>query len=253
MPYYNGSETDPDTFQNWMLQNEPVRISFGYRLYATHALAQLPFECNSGAFSLRHRDYHSAVLKKFRILELPIPTFYGDEICHVNGPQYPSMFVKRCAGTLHQMNLFFDRKSMSRRRKKPTTSSSGYLFHTMAIDAARSGAHVLELAATRVCRGRVGEKGVRGHGMDRLVRLKARRKCSSFTGISIARNFRQRFPRSIKSHARHHRAFEAAGGIHDELRFATVASAPEVIITTPHRIFRDPPDLLLGSSITEER
>ena len=28
------------------------------------------------------------VLKKLRIAELPIPTFYGDEICHVNGLKY---------------------------------------------------------------------------------------------------------------------------------------------------------------------
>src|SRR3954467_6770423 len=89
MPFYKwiGNQI-LTTFQNWMLKTEFSEFHSGYRLYATHALAQLPFERNTGAFHFDTEIIIQFVLKKFRILEAPIPTFYGDEICHVNGMQY---------------------------------------------------------------------------------------------------------------------------------------------------------------------
>src|SRR4051812_21727726 len=89
MPFYKwiGNQI-LTTFQNWMLKTEFSEFHSGYRLYATHALAQLPFERNTGAFHFDTEIIIQFVLKKFRILELPIPTFYGDEICHVNGMKY---------------------------------------------------------------------------------------------------------------------------------------------------------------------
>src|SRR3954449_10075347 len=89
MPFYKwiGNQI-LTTFQNWMLKTEFSEFHSGYRLYATHALAQLPFERNADAFHFDTEIIIQFVLKKFRILELPIPTFYGDEICHVNGMKY---------------------------------------------------------------------------------------------------------------------------------------------------------------------
>jgi len=48
------------------------------------------------------------VLRKLRIAELPIPTFYGDEVCHVNGMKYAwdivAFFVTRIMLALGQFN-----------------------------------------------------------------------------------------------------------------------------------------------------
>ena len=51
-----------------MLQTNLSEFHSGYRLYATHALAQLPFECNSGAFHFDTEIIIQLVLKKLRIL-----------------------------------------------------------------------------------------------------------------------------------------------------------------------------------------
>src|SRR5205814_713909 len=51
------------TFQNWMLQTNLSEFHSGYRLYAPHALAQLPFECNSGAFHFDTEIIIQLVLK----------------------------------------------------------------------------------------------------------------------------------------------------------------------------------------------
>ena len=52
------------------------------------ALARIPFEANSDGF-----DFDTEVLLQLlaagdRIVEVPIPTYYGDEICYVDGLRY---------------------------------------------------------------------------------------------------------------------------------------------------------------------
>jgi 2-polyprenyl-3-methyl-5-hydroxy-6-metoxy-1,4-benzoquinol methylase len=60
----------------------------GYRAFSLAALERIPFEENSDGF-----DFDTEVLLQLtdsgaRIVEVPIPTYYGDEICHVNGLAY---------------------------------------------------------------------------------------------------------------------------------------------------------------------
>ena len=60
----------------------------GYRAFSLAALARIPFEENSDGF-----DFDTEVLLQLydsgaRIAEVPIPTYYGDEICHVDGIRY---------------------------------------------------------------------------------------------------------------------------------------------------------------------
>jgi len=60
----------------------------GYRAYKVSALDEIPFESNSDGFDFDTEiilQLHAAAM---RIVEVPIPTFYGDEICHVNGLAY---------------------------------------------------------------------------------------------------------------------------------------------------------------------
>ncbi|MGD9997152.1 MAG: methyltransferase domain-containing protein [Ilumatobacteraceae bacterium] len=60
----------------------------GYRAYRVSALAELPFIGNSDGF-----DFDTEIILQLhaagkRIIEVPIPTYYGDEICRVNGIAY---------------------------------------------------------------------------------------------------------------------------------------------------------------------
>jgi 2-polyprenyl-3-methyl-5-hydroxy-6-metoxy-1,4-benzoquinol methylase len=60
----------------------------GYRALSVAALAAIPFEANSDGF-----DFDTEILLQLhangmRIAEVPIPTYYGDEICYVNGLAY---------------------------------------------------------------------------------------------------------------------------------------------------------------------
>src|SRR6476619_792165 len=75
-------------FQNRILRTALSEFHSGYRLYSTAALAQIPFEKNTNDFHFDTEIIIQFVLRKLPIAELPIPTFYGDEICHVNGMRY---------------------------------------------------------------------------------------------------------------------------------------------------------------------
>lgn len=65
----------------------------GYRAFSVAALARIPFEQNSDGF-----DFDTEVLLQLhdagaRVREVPIPTYYGDEICYVDGVAYARAVV----------------------------------------------------------------------------------------------------------------------------------------------------------------
>jgi glycosyltransferase involved in cell wall biosynthesis len=81
------------------LQNRLARVRFtewhsGYRAFRVSALASVPFEQNSDVF-----DFDTQIILQFlaaghRVVEVPIPTFYGDEISYVNGLVYGKDIVR---------------------------------------------------------------------------------------------------------------------------------------------------------------
>ncbi len=60
----------------------------GYRLYSLAALKQIPFQSFTNNWHFDTQIILSLAERNFRIVERPIPTYYGDEICHVNGIPY---------------------------------------------------------------------------------------------------------------------------------------------------------------------
>ena len=83
----------------------------GYRLYSCAALKRIPFRQNSNEW---HFDtdiliqFHEAGL---RVCERPIPTYYGDEICYVNGMAYAFNCVKSALKyRLHKAKLLYESK-----------------------------------------------------------------------------------------------------------------------------------------------
>jgi 2-polyprenyl-3-methyl-5-hydroxy-6-metoxy-1,4-benzoquinol methylase len=76
------------TFQNAVAGLELSEWHSGYRAYRVDALAAIPFERNSDGFNFDTQVILQLHDAGRRIVEIPIPTFYGDEICYVNGLHY---------------------------------------------------------------------------------------------------------------------------------------------------------------------
>jgi glycosyltransferase involved in cell wall biosynthesis len=82
------------TFENAMLGMSLSEFHSGYRVYSCEALKKIPFQRNTHDFHFDTQiilQLHAAGL---RIVEVPIPTYYGDEICHVNGLRYAKDVAK---------------------------------------------------------------------------------------------------------------------------------------------------------------
>src|SRR3954465_8385235 len=91
-------------FQNALLGSNLSEFHSGYRLYSTKALARVPFDRNSNDFHFDTDIIIQFVFAGMRIVEIPIPTFYGDEICHVNGLKYAwDIFRTMVRAKFHEM------------------------------------------------------------------------------------------------------------------------------------------------------
>ena len=76
------------TAQNKLLGSNLSEFHSGYRAYSVKALAAIPFERNADGFNFDTQIILQLFDAGKRIVEVPIPTYYGDEICHVNGMKY---------------------------------------------------------------------------------------------------------------------------------------------------------------------
>src|SRR5947207_128303 len=225
-------------FQNRMLKTALSEFHSGYRLYSTSALAQIPFEKNTNDFHFDTEIIVQLVLKKLRIAELPIPTYYGDEICHVNGLKYAwDVFKTMLRARFHEMNLLFDRKFDVLPPEENYDLKLGYASsHTAAIEAARPGNRLLDIGCGQGLVAReLAAKGCHVTGMDQYIPAAS----PETAGIDFIRwNLdRAEFPVNVSAfdqimmldiieHLKQPEKFM------DELRFAAVCKRPEVIITT---------------------
>lgn len=92
--------------ENGALGTSLSEFHSGYRLYSCHALKRIPFEQNTHDFHFDTQiiiQFHAAGL---RIVERPIPTYYGTEICHVNGMRYAKDVLLSVAQyQLHELGI----------------------------------------------------------------------------------------------------------------------------------------------------
>jgi hypothetical protein len=75
-------------FQNRVTGMRLSEWHSGYRAYRVDALAALDLESYSNGFDFDTEIILQLADRKAPIHEIPIPTFYGDEVCRVNGVRY---------------------------------------------------------------------------------------------------------------------------------------------------------------------
>jgi len=98
-------------FQNLLLSSNLSEFHSGYRIYKVSALKKIPFELNANDYSFDSEIIIQLIISKLSIKELPIPTYYGDEISYVNGIKYAyQICVATIKSQLQKKVLFYDRK-----------------------------------------------------------------------------------------------------------------------------------------------
>ncbi|MGA8028588.1 MAG: glycosyltransferase, partial [Bryobacteraceae bacterium] len=81
-------------FENRALGLNLTEFHSGYRAYDVHALSRIRLDNLTDEFHFDTQIIIKLHHQNFRILEVPIPTFYGDEICYVNGVKYAKAIVR---------------------------------------------------------------------------------------------------------------------------------------------------------------
>jgi hypothetical protein len=99
------------TAQNLLLGTRLSEFHSGCRIYATTALEKLNFRLNSNDFHFDTEVIIQLINAGLRIKELSIPTYYGDEICRVNGVKYAKdVMVATVMNTLHRAGVMYRRR-----------------------------------------------------------------------------------------------------------------------------------------------
>jgi glycosyltransferase involved in cell wall biosynthesis len=81
-------------FENSILGMNLTEFHSGYRAYSMHALKQIERKHMTDDFHFDTEIIVKLNHQGFKIKEVPIPTFYGDEICYVNGLKYARDIVR---------------------------------------------------------------------------------------------------------------------------------------------------------------
>ena len=228
-------------FQNTMLGTSLSEFHSGYRLYSTKALAKIPFERNSNDFHFDTDIIIQFVFAGLKIVEIPIPTFYGDEICHVNGVKYAwDIFKTTLRAKLHAKNLLYDRKFDVGQVELTYDLKLGFASsHTLAIEAVTPGAAVLDIGCGQ---GYVAEEMAKTArrivGVDQYIRASTNPKIE-FQRVTLddgefpvaVSDFDQIFMLDVIEHLRDPEIFM------EKLRAAAANKRPEIVLTTANVAF----------------
>lgn len=80
--------------ENRLLGTRLSEFHSGYRAYSVRALREIPLDKLTWNWHFDTQIIIEFIKRGFRISEVPIPTYYGDEICRVNGIPYAMNCVR---------------------------------------------------------------------------------------------------------------------------------------------------------------
>ena len=132
-------------FENRALRMKLTEFHSGYRAYNLHSLAQIDFSAMTDDFHFDTEIIIKLQHQGFQIHEVPIPTFYGDEICYVNGMRYAKDILRavyRYDRTRRSIRCYPEYREYYQPYRVKTSSHSSHDFARLAVG---SGQDVLEI------------------------------------------------------------------------------------------------------------
>ena len=137
-------------FQNVLLGRSLTEYHSGYRVYRVAALDEIHYELNTNDFHFDTQIILQLMNNGSRIVEVPIPTYYGDEISRVNGLRYAwDVVANTSASFLHGLGLFQQRRfDPAVNKQSPYRSKLGFTSpHSLALDTVTPDSRVIDLGA----------------------------------------------------------------------------------------------------------
>ncbi len=137
--------------QNRLLGTRLTEFHSGYRVYAVPALKRIPYRLDANVFHFDTEIIIQLLNAGQRIVERPIPTYYGNEICRVNGLTYArDVMLATVRNVFHRSGLLYQRRfdPIAEHDNAHYDLKLGYASsHQFAIDAVPAGASVMDIGA----------------------------------------------------------------------------------------------------------
>lgn len=185
------------TFQNWALGYTLTEYHSGYRAYHMPSISKLPFTRNSNDFHFDNEIILQHFEAGYRIAEVPIPTYYGDEICYVNGMKYAwDVFKTTLKYRLHKVGMAFYAPQFDLKSgHKYTLKKNAYSSHSRVVSMIKRAGSIEELDAMDVGCGsgylaaHIAKLGYRVIGVDVYDNDDAKKNCAEFHVCNIENEF----------------------------------------------------------------
>ena len=160
-------------FQNFILSSSLSEFHSGYRVYKVKSLKKIPFQINSNDYSFDTEIIIQLLIAKLKIKEVPIPTYYGDEISYVNGIKYAfQITTETLKAKLQDLGLFYERKFDCKveEEKNYVNKDSFYSTHSEILKVVKRDSNVLDIGCNE---GHIGnllkdKKNCKVTGIDKI-------------------------------------------------------------------------------------
>lgn len=177
MPFYKWIGNQVLTsIQNWILGCHLAEFHTGYRAYRVSSLTTVPFEYDSNYF-----DFDTDILIQMldtqnRILEIPIPTFYGDEISRVNGFKYGLLILlTSIQSRVMKWGIFYHPKFDYETGNTQYSLKLGYeSSHTFALNHIKSRKIILDISYGPGLAAELAKNGIQTISMVQNISPEAR-------------------------------------------------------------------------------
>ena len=175
--------------QNKLLGSNLSEFHSGYRVYSKKVIESIPFKFNSDDFDFDTDIIIQTIDNGFRIEELSIPTFYGDEICNVNGIKYAWNIIKSTvlSRIQHKAQLFYSPKfDYEEDNNFYTDKSSFSSSHKFAIDRVSENSIVIDIGSgPGVVAKKLFEKSCIIYGVDEHIQNDLISSCKNTQKIDL--------------------------------------------------------------------
>jgi glycosyltransferase involved in cell wall biosynthesis len=157
-------------FQNRIAGSNLSEFHTGFRAYATDALRHIHYGYNSNGYIFDTEILLQCIAAGFSIIDIAIPTHYGDETCHVNGPKYAWRIVKATlAFKMHRLGFGYRRQYDNGANRYPAKTDF-YSSHAFATQHAAKARVVLDIGGSSgYVAAQLREKGIEVYGFDLLA------------------------------------------------------------------------------------
>lgn len=133
--------------QNAVLGTALSEFHSGFRVYSVKALSRVPFHLNSNEFHFDTEIIIQLMNSGARIIEVPIPTYYGNEISRVNGLKYAKdVLTDTFQNAAHRAGILYQRRFDTGPTAQKYGLKLGYpSSHTYAMQSVPPGAKVVDI------------------------------------------------------------------------------------------------------------